>query len=654
MDVTERVLVARRNIEIIKKHIAEYNVLPEKVSKDPRLSSECKLWAGNQMRYIQTGAISDEEVDVYREYEFDFGIKPLKWLEWFLIVKEYCDKHGTDSIPSGTISENGYDLGKWLNRQITNRKELSSERFEKVKSIKKNLTRPSRKPFTIEYNGHIFTSATAFSKEVGIRPEIVFEGARQGMSGKEIIEYSYRRKEEKYQGRRIYYEGKHFSNTREFADYYDIYYEDAQRFFYEGYDPETVIKYSKYGKPRKPSTPRKSGYKREKPVQGHHIIYDGKEYISIKQFVEENGLDYSKTVYYLGLGCTPEVVIQIVRDDSNQFYTGFVFNDKYFRSKKEFAFYYKIPHVKLIELLCEGNSLEQIIELHKKGGIKRPKLTTVILYEGHTFENAKVFANYYGLNYQYVYVRLRSGWTYDEIVHPDKYDFHKKLVYKDESKTVNEEELSEWEKSYEDADILRAARAYYYGNGADQNLEKAFGLLKRIEYVTAAKYLLALCYLYGKGTVVDTKMAVKLLEEYDAEENKDTHAVDKGTGMLKRVLPRLLEAYKTLLYSYNDSVLALEKLERFAIRFNNKEAQIILYIYFTDTNNMFYDCVEAIKYLEMINDFNTINDIHEKNPNCVLSLSLIEISAFEAECARNIFRKMVGDEIWFSIEHPLL
>ena len=92
-------------------------------------------------------------------------------------------------------------------------------------------------------------------------------------------------------------------------------------------------------------------------------------------------------------------------------------------------------------------------------------------------------------------------------------NFHKKLVYKDESKTVNEEELSEWEKSYEDADILRAARAYYYGNGADQNLEKAFGLLKRIEYVTAAKYLLALCYLYGKGTVVDTKMAVKLLEE---------------------------------------------------------------------------------------------------------------------------------------------
>ena len=620
MDVAEKVVVARRNIQIIKKHIEEFNVLPEKVSKDPRLNFEIKLWAGTQMRYIQTGAISDDEVDVYREFEFDFGIKPLKWSEWFLIVKSYCDEHDTNTIPSGTVTEDGYALGKWLNRQITNKKVLSPEHFEKIKEIKRDLEIKSRAKFSIQYNGHIYTSATEFSKEVGIRPDVVFEGARQGMNGKEIIEYSYRRKEEKYQGRRINYEGNHFRNTGEFADYYDISCEDARRFFYEGYDPETVIEYSKYGKPRKPRKPRESGYKRKEPVQGHHIICDGQEYISIKQFAENNNLDYSKTVYYLGLGCTPEVVIQIVRDDSDHFFTGFVFNGKHFRSKKEFAFYYKIPYVKLIELLSEGNSLEQIIELNKKGSIRKPKLTTIIIYEGHVFENVRVFANHYGLNYQYVYLRLKSGWTYDEIVHPDKYDMHKKLVYKSESKTVNEEELLKWERSYEETDVLRASKAYYYGNGVDQDFEKAFSLLKRIEDVTAAKYLLALCYLDGKGTVADTKKAVMLLEEYDVEENKDTHAVDKDTGMLKRVLPRLLEAYKTLLYSYNDSIFALEKLERFAIRFNNKEAQIILYMYFTDTNNMYYDCVEAIKYLKMINDVKTLYEIHRKNPNCVLSV----------------------------------
>ena len=651
MDVAEKVLVARKNIATLEKFIKEYNVLPEKVSKDPRLDAEIKLWAGTQMRYISTGAISDEEVDVYREYNFDFGIKPLKWSEWFLIVKQYCNERATDRIPSGTLTEEGYDLGKWLKRQYANRKYLSDERFEKIKLIKRDLKRGSRKSFTIEYKGQIFTSATAFSKEVGIRPEIVFEGARQGMNGKEIIEYYKRRKEEKYQGRQIYCDGIIFDNTREFADYYDIRYEDAQRFFYEGYDPETVIEYSKNGKPKKP---RKSGFKREEPVHGRQIICGGKEYISIKQFAEENKLDYSKTIYYLGLGFLPEVVIQIVRDDSDQFYTGFIFDNKYFKSKKEFAFYYKIPYVELMKQLSEGNSLEQILELHKKGLIRKPKLTNIIVYEGHVFENAKVFAKHYGLNYQYVYVRLKSGWTYDEIVHPDKYDLRKRIEYKPKSKNVNEENLSKWEESYEETDILRAAKAYYYGRGVDKDYGKAFNLLNEIEYIEAAKFLLASCYLYGKGTDVDAKKAVRLLEEYNSEADKDTHAVDKETGVLKRVLPLLFRAYKTLLYTIKDSVFAQERLEHYAIRFNNNEAQVILYMYFTDINNMYYDCVEAIKYLEMINDFSTIYSIHEKNPNCVLSLSLIEISAFEAECARNIFRRMVGDEIWYSIEHPLL
>ena len=98
MDTAEKVLVARRSIEVIKKTCEQYNISPEKISKDSRLEYEYKLWAGTQMRYIPTGVLSDEEVDVYREFDFDFGIRPLKWEEWFQIVKEYCNEHNVDTI----------------------------------------------------------------------------------------------------------------------------------------------------------------------------------------------------------------------------------------------------------------------------------------------------------------------------------------------------------------------------------------------------------------------------------------------------------------------------------------------------------------------------------------------------------------------------
>lgn len=159
------------------------------------------------------------------------------------------------------------------------------------------------------------------------------------------------------------------------------------------------------------------------------------------------------------------------------------------------------------------------------------------------------------------------------------------------------EEVEKWENSTDKEDIFRAAKAYYSGDGVEKDLEKAFRLLYQIKSYTQAKLYLAQCYLYAKGTPQDIKQAIKLLKEYDKEkyEESNPHFRDKESGLLKRVLPFLLEAYHYDLL-LNHDVSSLEQLIYFATAFNNPVVRKWLYEYYSDMENTYYDLSEAKKY----------------------------------------------------------
>ena len=125
--MTEKALVAQTNLKVIIEFLKDNDIRPEKVSKASGLDGSIKLWAGTQMRYILSGVLSDEEVDVYLDYNFNFGVKPLKWNEWFHMVETYCKDNCTETIPKGTRSKEGYALDIWFNRQIKNKKTASRE-----------------------------------------------------------------------------------------------------------------------------------------------------------------------------------------------------------------------------------------------------------------------------------------------------------------------------------------------------------------------------------------------------------------------------------------------------------------------------------------------------------------------------------------------
>ena len=135
MNIEEKVSLAKKNIIMIKQMMSDNNSSAGTLIKDISTDHSLNLWAGTQRRFIINGTLSDEEVDVYRRYNFDFGIRPLKWDEWFLLVEDYCKNNKVGKIPSSTFSKEGYALDVWLNRQIRNRRKLTADQFEKIESL---------------------------------------------------------------------------------------------------------------------------------------------------------------------------------------------------------------------------------------------------------------------------------------------------------------------------------------------------------------------------------------------------------------------------------------------------------------------------------------------------------------------------------------
>ncbi len=214
MNLDERVSLAKKNIIMIKKIMREYNSTADRAIKDFNTDYSLNLWAGNQRRFIVIGVLSDEEVEVYREQNFDFGIRPLKWDEWFILIKEYCEIHGVNEVPAHTLSEEGYALDVWFNRQLRNRRKLTPDQFERIESIKPS----ERKAYIIKFNGKIFHSAKEFSSFINIPYNIVCNCASIGMSGEEIIAFC----KTILLGEKIVFRGREFENLRDFSDYYSV------------------------------------------------------------------------------------------------------------------------------------------------------------------------------------------------------------------------------------------------------------------------------------------------------------------------------------------------------------------------------------------------------------------------------------------------
>ena len=533
MNIDEKVSLAKKNIKTIKQIMSDYNLSScntiKKFSKDYLIN----LWVGNQKRLIVNGALSDEEVSVYREQNFDFGVKPLKWDEWFILIKEYCETQEVNEIPSHTISEKGYALDVWFNRQLRNRKKLSPEQLIKIESVRVS----ERKAYVIKLNGTVFRSAREFSSFTNIPYNIARNCAHIGMSGEEIISFCKTillGEEIIYRGskfrnlrdfadyynipinswitdlqkveivenaavhgsqkliarggqpkRRIYYNGREFNSTREFAEAYSIPYHFARECLQEGMTGEEILKqywskefekaFKQYFKPgrkiqyeghlfvntrvfadyygisvnsasiyfRLGYTPQevvekcKLGRNREH-IEGTHVVYGGKEYISIRKFADDNNLDYAYSQLLLREGYTPEEVVKIQYGESlvvkgkenkcSQFEgTHIVYGGKEYISIRQFVNENDLDYAHTQTLRKEGYTPEEIVKIHRGELAIGKEKEYKFYYRGEGYSSYSKFAEMYSIPYGRLRSLLKEGFNLDQILEINERGFRRGL-----------------------------------------------------------------------------------------------------------------------------------------------------------------------------------------------------------------------------------
>lgn len=139
------------------------------------------MWYTSKRNSLLIGSLEDEEVMLYRQENFDFGICLYVWSDWFSMLKEYIGKNGNSLIHKNLKVDQIYCLGSWVARQKNNFTKLSEERKKCLSStdiecfqIKKNKSWDMYYEKLIEYyqkNGD-FEMPVSYKPQMGLNLEI--------------------------------------------------------------------------------------------------------------------------------------------------------------------------------------------------------------------------------------------------------------------------------------------------------------------------------------------------------------------------------------------------------------------------------------------------------------------------------------------------
>ncbi len=86
-----------------------------------------KNWYVGKRAALRRGAIEDEEVMLYREANFTFGLELYLWMDWYNFMIHYLKQYSATSIPTNYIVNGKYRLGVWVFENCLNYHSLSQE-----------------------------------------------------------------------------------------------------------------------------------------------------------------------------------------------------------------------------------------------------------------------------------------------------------------------------------------------------------------------------------------------------------------------------------------------------------------------------------------------------------------------------------------------
>ncbi len=93
-------------------------------------------WVGKQRQTKKRGKLSDDRIAKLDQLGFIWDVNDFRWSTHFSALTEYKSRYGDCSVNPKYVV-NGIELGKWVNRQRSNRKlgRMSADQIEKIDSL---------------------------------------------------------------------------------------------------------------------------------------------------------------------------------------------------------------------------------------------------------------------------------------------------------------------------------------------------------------------------------------------------------------------------------------------------------------------------------------------------------------------------------------
>ena len=165
-------------INKMKRIMQELKIQYSDILRTRTIDNSLKSWFSARRTSLLRGNLEDEEVEFYKNNDFNFGIKLLLWKDWCNLLKEKITELDTRYIGENIVVDSVYRLGKWVRKQNQIWENLPNERKRLLLETGVEITYlykdHSPLQFSIIYNNKKYENAMDFFWETGVPLDEIF------------------------------------------------------------------------------------------------------------------------------------------------------------------------------------------------------------------------------------------------------------------------------------------------------------------------------------------------------------------------------------------------------------------------------------------------------------------------------------------------
>lgn len=196
------------------------------------------------------------------------------------------------------------------------------------------------------------------------------------------------------------FKGKKYKNISELCREYNINYNTYLARMKDGWTQEEALEIT------------------QKYKNGKKIIFQNKKYSSIKMLCDNFNMDYGLYISRMNMGWTQEEALNLISRCSTTIDNKIIFQGKNYNSLKQMCDEYNVGYSKYLSRIKLGWSQMEALEVEPRKKVykesSKKRKGNELSFRGKEYINLQEMCEYYNIGYKKYFARIKLGWTQEE------------------------------------------------------------------------------------------------------------------------------------------------------------------------------------------------------------------------------------------------